>query len=178
MRCFSMKKAIFWLSISSFLYVSGCATLKIEEGIFFPPHEKYTVSIPGNGWEPIRVDKEDMALWHRQYNATIAIISSDIENKGFSLEMLTRHLFLGMTGKKIISKESVLVDNQSALHTILEGEMDNNKLKMDSYVIKVGDTVYDLVYWAPADSFDSVRGDFENMIRTFRFTIIKHNVRQ
>lgn len=100
----------------------------------------------------------------------IAIISSKIENKGFSLEMLNRHLFLGMTDKKIISMESMLMDNQSALHTILEGEMDNYKLKIDSYVIKVGDKVYDLVYWAPSDSFDPVRGDFENLVRTFRFT--------
>jgi len=170
MSYFCHKKAILWLAILSSIYMLGCATIKIKEGVFFPPHEKYTVSIPGKGWEPIRVGKEDMALWHKQYHATIAIISSDIENKGFSLEMLNRHLFLGMTGKKIVSKESVLVDNQKALHTIVEGEMDNCKLKIDSYVIKVGDKVYDLVYWAPADSFDSVKGDFENMAKTFKFT--------
>ncbi|MFN3531311.1 MAG: hypothetical protein ACK41Q_02195 [Candidatus Brocadia sp.] len=170
MSCFSIKKAILCVSISSLLYTLGCSTVRIREGVFFPPHEKYTISIPGKGWEPIRVGKEDMALWHRQYHSMIAIISSEIENKEFSLEMLNRHLFLGMTGKKIISKEFVLVDNQSALHTILEGEMDSNKLKIDSYVIKVGDKVYDLVCWAPADSFDPVKDDFENMVRTFRFT--------
>ncbi|GAN32839.1 MAG: hypothetical protein DYG83_01040 [Candidatus Brocadia sp. AMX2] len=170
MSCFSIKKAICWLSISSFLYVCGCAALKIKEGIFFPRHEGYTVGIPGNGWEPVMADKVDIALWHKQYKAMIAIISSKIENKGFSLEMLKRHLLIGMTAKKIVSEDSVLVDNQSALHTILEGKMDNNKLKINSYVIKVGDKVYDLVYWAPADSFDSVKGDFENMVRTFRFT--------
>ena len=131
--------------------------------------------MPGKGWEPIKVGKEDMALWHKQHHAMIAIISSDIENKGFSLEMLNRHLFLGMTGKKIVSKESVLVDNQKALHTIVGGEMDNNKLKIDSYVIKVGDKVYDLVYWAPSDSFDSVQGDFENLVRSFTFKPKKIN---
>lgn len=168
LSCFSIKKAIPWLSISSVLYVCGCATLKIKDGVFFPPHEKYTVSIPGNEWEQVKAGKEDIALWHRQYYAMIAIISSDMEHKGFSLEMLNRHLFLGMTGKKIILKEPVLVGNQKALHTILEGEMDNNKLKIDSYVIKVGDKVYDLVYWAPAVSFDSAKGDFENMVQTFQ----------
>lgn len=167
---FSMKKIIFWFSISSLLSISGCATLKIEEGVFFPPHERYTVSIPASGWEPIRVGKEDMALWHKQHDAMIAVISSTIENKGFSLETLNRHLFLGVTGKKILSKESVFVDNQHALHTILEGEMDNNTLKIDSYVITVGDMVYDLVYWTPPDSFDAVKGDFEHMVRTFTFT--------
>lgn len=170
MTCLSIEKAIFWLSISSFLYVCGCATLKNKEGVFFPPHEGYTVSIPGNGWEPVKADKVDMALWHKQYKAMIAIISSKIENKGFSLETLNRHLLIGITEKKIVSKESVLIDNQKALHTILEGKMDNCALKIDSYVVKVEDKVHDLVCWASSDSFDYVQGDFENMVRSFQYT--------
>lgn len=170
MCSFRNKKVIRWLAISSFIYMFGCSTIKIKEGVFFPLHEKYTVNMPGKGWEPVKVGKEDIALWHKQHHAMITVISSDIENKGFSLEMLNRHLFIGIDDRKIISKENVLVDNQSALHTVLEGEMDNNKLKIDSYVIRVGDKVYDLVYWAPSDSFDKVKGDFENMIRSFQFT--------
>ncbi|CAG0938136.1 hypothetical protein BROC_00106 [Candidatus Brocadiaceae bacterium] len=169
---FHNKKVIPWLAISSFIYMLGCAPLQIKEGIFSPPYKNYTITIPETekGWEPIRVDKEDIALWHKQHKAMIAAISSDIENKKLSLEMLNRHLFLGMTNKKIISKESVLVDNESALHIIVEGEMDNCKLKINSYVIKVGDKVYDLVSWASSDSFDYVQGDFENMVRSFQYT--------
>lgn len=169
---FRNKKVIPWLAISSFIYMLGCAPLQIKEGVFSPRDKNYIITIPGagKGWKPIRADKEDIALWHKQHKAMIAVISSDIENKKLSLEILNRHLFLGMTGKKIVLKEPVLVDNQKALHTILEGEMDNSKLKIDSYVIKAGDKVYDLVYWAPADSFDSVKDDFENMIRSFQFT--------
>jgi hypothetical protein len=170
LSCFFIKKAILWLSIASLLYTAGCATVRIRGGVFSPPHEKYTVSVPGNEWKPVKIGKEDMALWHRQYHAMIAIISSDIENKGLSLETLSRHLFLGIAGKKIILKEPVLVDNQKALHTILEGEMDNCTLKINSYVVRIGDKIYDLVYWAPPYSFDSVKDDFENMARTFRFT--------
>lgn len=167
MSYFYKRKVLLWLAISSFIYIFGCAPLQVKDGVFFPPHEKYTVSIPGKGWEPMRVDGEDIALWHEQHGAMIAIMSSKIENEGFSLETLRRHLFLGMTGKKIISKESVSVNSQSALHTIAEGEVDNNKLKIDSYIIKAGDTVYDMVYWAPAVSFDSVKADFENMVQAF-----------
>ena len=170
MHYFQIKYVVCWLGILCFILMLGCAPLQIKEGVFSPPHEKYTVTMPGKGWEPIKIGKEDVALWHKQYHAMIAVISSDIENKGFSLETLNRHLFIGMTGKKIVSKESVLVGNQKALHTIVEGEMDNCKLKIDSYVIKVGDKVYDLVCWAPSDSFSSVQGDFESMVRNFKFT--------
>jgi len=171
LTCFSIKKAILWLSISSLLYTFGCATVKIKEGTFSPQDKNYRIKIPGTekGWEPIQTDKGDIALWHKQYKAMIAVISSDIENKGFSLEMLNRHLFLGMTDKVIISKELVLVDNQSALHTILEGEMDNCRLKISSYFIRIEDKVYDLVCWAPSGLFDHIQGDFEHMVRSFQY---------
>ena len=177
MRYFQNKYYIIrWAGILSFIYivhVFGCAPLQIKEGVFSPPHEKYTVNMLGKGWEPIKVGKEDMALWHKQYHATITIISSDIENKKVSLKMLNNQLFIGMKNKKILSNEPMLVDNQKALHTIVESEMDNCKLKIDSYVIEVGDKVYDLVYWSPSHSFSSVQGDFENMVKTFKFTQIK-----
>lgn len=166
-----LKKAIFWLSIANFFCIVGCAAIRIEKGTFSPRDKNYIINIPetGKGWESIRIDKEDIALWQKQYKAMIAIISSNIENKALSPEMLSRELFLGLAGKKIISKEPVLVDDQSALHTILEGRMDNSTLKISSYVIKAGDKVYDLVCWAPSGSFDYIQGDFENMVRSFRY---------
>jgi len=167
---FQIKYVIRWLGVPCFVFMLGCAQLQVKDGILSPPHKNYTVTIPGKGWELVKAGKEDVALWHKQYHAMIAVISSDIENKGFSLETLNRHLFIGMTGKKIVSKESVLVDNQKALHTIVESEMDNCKLKIDSYVIKVGDKVYDLVCWSSIDMFNHVQTDFESMVRNFKFT--------
>ena len=169
MHYFQIKYVIRWLGVPCFVLMLGCAPLQVKDGILSPPHKNYTVTIPGKGWELVKAGKEDVALWHKQYHAMIAVISSDIENKGFSLETLNRHLFIGMTGKKIVSKESVLVDNQKALHTIVESEMDNCKLKIDSYVIKVGDKVYDLICWAPSDSFDYVREDFKSIVKSLKF---------
>ena len=99
----------------------------------------------------------------------IAFISSDIENKKYSLEMLNSQLFIGMKNKKILLNEPMLVDNQKAMHTIFVCEIDNHKFKVDSYVIKFENKVYDLVYWAPSDSFDYAREDFENIIKSFKF---------
>jgi len=166
---FQIKYVVCWLGIPCFILALGCAPLQVKDGTLSPPHKNYTVNIPGKGWELVKAGKEDAAFWHKQYHATIAFISGEIENKAFSLEMLNRHLFIGMT-KEIVSKESVLVDNQKALHTIVEGEMDNHKFKVDSYVIKFGNKVYDLVYWSPSDSFSSVQGDFESMVKSFKFT--------
>ncbi|MBM2835315.1 MAG: hypothetical protein HW406_2476 [Candidatus Brocadiaceae bacterium] len=99
----------------------------------------------------------------------IAFISSDIENKKVSLKMLNNQLFIGMKNKKILLNEPMLVDNQKAMHTILMCEIDSHKFKVDSYVIKLENKIYDLVYWAPPDSFDYAREDFKSIVKSFKF---------
>jgi len=166
---FQIKYVVHWLGVPCFILMLGCAPLQVKDGTLSPPHKNYTVTIPGKGWELVKAGKEDVALWHKQYHAMIAFISSDIENKKYSLEMLNSQLFIGMKNKKILLNEPMLVDNQNALHTIVESEMDNCKLKIDSYVIKVGDKVYDLICWAPSDSFDYVREDFKSIVKSLKF---------
>ena len=98
-----VKKTICWLSIVNIFCIFGCAAVKIKDGAFSPQDKNYIIKIPGTekGWEPMQADKEDIALWHKQYKAMIAIISSNIENKGFSLEMLNRHLFWESQARKL-----------------------------------------------------------------------------
>ncbi|HLE86105.1 MAG TPA: hypothetical protein VI727_00410 [Candidatus Brocadiaceae bacterium] len=151
------------------LLILGCAQLQVKDGTLSPPHKNYTANIPDKGWALVKACKEDMALWHKQSHAMIAFISSDIENKKYSLEMLNSQLFIGMKNKKILLNEPILVDNQKAMHTILVCEIDNHKFKVESYVIKFGNKVYDLVSWAPPDLFDYIRKDFENIIKSFKF---------
>ena len=169
MHYFQLKHILRWLGISCFIFMLGCAQLQVKEGILSPPYKNYTVNIPGKGWEMIKVGKEDIALWHKRHHAMIAFISSDIENKALSLEMLNSQLFIGMKEKKVLRKESVIVDNQRAMHTILTCEIDNHKLKVESYVIEFENKVYDLISWAPADLFDYAQNDFINLINSFKF---------
>ncbi len=168
---FPMKTcpALSWLCVLVVFYgIIGCAPLDIKEGAFSPSHQRYTVRVPEKGWEPMRVDKEDIALWHKQCRAMIAIISSDGEGKGLPVEMLNSHLFIGMKDKRIVAKEHASISNQEALHTTLECVMEGRQLKVESYSTKAGDKVYDLVYWAPTDLFDCAKGDFEQVVKTFQ----------
>lgn len=177
MSCLRTKNVIRWLGILGFAYANihilSCAQLQTKEGVLSSPHKKYTVTIPEKGWERIKVDKEDLALWHKQHHAMIALISTDIQNKEVPLEKLNNQLFIGLKGKETALNEPSKVDNQSAIHTILTGEMDNCKLKIASYVIRTEDGVYDMVYWAPVDLFDREKVSFENMIQSFKFTYLE-----
>ncbi len=160
------------------VHILGCAQLQTKEFVFSPSHKKYTFAMPEKGWEQIKTDKEDIALWHKQHHAMIALISSNVENKGVPLETLNNRLFIGIKEKERILNENSMVDNQSAIHTILLGEIDNCKLKITSYVVKAGDSVYDLLYWAPPDSFDYAKGDFDKMINSFKFTFTEEPPRK
>ena len=111
-----------------------------------------------------RYSTNDFDRMRRQQEIIMAI-----KDKALSLEMLNSQLFIGMKEKKVLRKESVIVDNQRAMHTILTCEIDNHKLKVESYVIEFENKVYDLVYWAPSDSFDYVREDFKSIVKSFKF---------
>ena len=50
--------------------------------------------MPANGWEPIKLDKGDLVLWHKQHHAMIAFISTNVDDKEVSLEMLNSQLLL------------------------------------------------------------------------------------
>ena len=170
MSCFKKKDIVQWLRVSGILLIvlGGCAQWAAGKRTISPLYKKYTLNITGNGWEPMKAGKEDMALWNKHSHAMMAFLTSDLENKKYTLETLNTQLFIGLKGKKILSKEQVTIDNQKAMHTILIGNVDNQQLKIDSYVIQAKGHVYDLVYCAPSDSFEDVHRDFENAIKSFK----------
>ncbi len=168
MYYFFTKYIIYRCGLLFFLLIVSCAQLPVKDGDFSPSHKKYSVTLPAKGWESIKVGKEDIAIWNGQSRATIAFISSVIQGKKSSLEMLRRQLFIGMKSNKILLSEPVLVGNQAAMHTILSCNIDNHNIKIESYVIRLGNSVYDLAYWAPCDSFDNAREDFVGAINSFK----------
>jgi hypothetical protein len=170
LRNFSEIKTIMWVCSLVFPFcLSCCAPVQIKEQAFLPYHKKYSVIIPEKEWEVVQINGEDITLRNKQYQATIAFISSGRENGKFSQEVIDRQLFVGLKRKKILLKEPVRVDNQEAIHTVLEFEMDNCKLKIDSYVIQTKDMIFDLVYWAPPDTFQFAYEAFGRIIQSFKF---------
>lgn len=171
MSCFKKKALLQWIGVAGILLIvlGGCAQWSAGKRTISPLNKKYTLSITGNGWEPMKAGKEDMALWHKQSHAMMAFITSDVKSKKYTLEILNTQFFIGLKGKKILLKEQVTIDNQKAIHSILVADVDNQPLKIDSYVIQAKGHIYDLVYWAPSALFDNVRSDFVDAVKSFKF---------
>ncbi len=158
---------ILYLACIALCY-SGCASLQIKEGVFFPFHKQYTVSIPRGDWEVTKLSGEDITLRNKGCQATITLITSDIKNEEISLESINARLFIGVKDKKTLVKEIVPVGSSHAMHTVLECIVNGQKLRIDSYIIKSKKKVFDLVYWAPLDVFDYGQGEFEYTVKSFK----------
>lgn len=150
------------------VYHVTCTSFQVKEGVFLSPHRQYTINIPEEGWDIVRLNDEDITLQHKKHQATIILISSDLEGEKASLKSLDERLFIGIKGRNVLLKETVIVSNKQAIHTILEFRINEQRLKMNSYVIKVRDRVFDLVYWAPPDTFGYGQNDFEDMVGSFK----------
>ncbi len=151
------------------IYHVNCASFQVKEGMFLPPHRQYVIDVPEKNWNIVKLSDEDITLQHKKYQATITLISSNLEGEKASLKSLDERLFFGIKDTNILMKEITTVGGKQTVHTILEFRTNGQKLKMNSYVIKAGNRVFDLVYWASHGTFSYGQSDFEDMVRSFKF---------
>ncbi len=154
-----------------FILFSGCrAQQVIVSGTFTNPQKTYKVILPNEGWTYLRQGiGEDLALWNSGAGAGLAVIPHRQERGNLPLDVLQTHLFIGIKHRRILSKQYVTLSEQRALHTILIGEVNSSEIKISSYVLARDGWVYDLVYWAQSDQFDSALDDFERLVASFAF---------
>jgi len=106
---------------------------------------------------------------NKKNNANFAIISHPTRTNKATLDTLYKQLFIGIKGRNILKKQYVYIDNQRVLHIVLEGELDNLKLRISAYIIKSKGVICDIVYWSSPDKFDISLDDFERVIKSFKF---------
>ena len=158
-------------AITSFLFLIfiGCQSAQIVDNKYLNTRSLYKITLPDKSWEKIKINSEDLAMRNKENNANFAIISHPTGTNKATLDTLYKQLFIGIKGRNILKKQYVYIDNQRVLHIILEGELDNLKLRISAYIIKTKDLIYDIVYWSSPDKFDISLDDFERVIKSFKF---------
>jgi len=165
---FTVKHLIFCFIVLCSFCFHGCATLSDKEHLM-PFDQQYIIHSLGKGWEVLQEEREGFSLWNEKYPATIVIIYSPLNNEKQTSDILNHQLFIGIGNKNVLLKEPSSIDGKEAMHSLLQGELDDKKFKFDSYIIKGNDFVCDIVYFAPPDLFDSAHNDFRELIKTFHF---------
>lgn len=119
-------------------------------------------------WEPHEHRASALAFRDRLAQATILIngrcgqAADDVP-----LASLTQHLFLDFTERAVEEQVVVPLDGREAMHTVLTAKLDGVPMRYDAWVLKKDGCVYDLLYFAPSDTFERGRSAFTGLVQGF-----------
>jgi hypothetical protein len=70
---------------------------------------------------------------------------------------------------EVLERGTAQVAGLPAAHAVIEGAVagEARRVRVEAFIIKTGECVYDLVYVAPADAYAERRPDFERFVASF-----------
>jgi len=149
---------------------SGCATAtQLDKGVFRAP-AMFRVTVPGGDWEVANASGGDLALRHRAGRAGILANAECGGGQTRSgLDVLARRLFVGLRGRAVVENGTAVVGGLPAQHAVMEAQVtgDDERMRIEAFVLKDERCVYDLVYVAPAGAFAASRADFQRLVESF-----------
>ena len=147
----------------------ACAGKRIEHGVFHSP-KGYRVTIPPGIWTVMRDSRADLELRHGSEPVGMAVNAScDGGPPKGSLEMLARHLLIGLRDRSTIAAERTSVNGTVAGHSIVEGRLgeSGDPMRVEVYVMRDARCVYDFIYAAPPRGFAVWEPSFRQLLDTF-----------
>lgn len=157
------------LGAIAMLAATGCAGARVRGGVF-ESDKGYRVSLPSAEWTVASDTRADLELRHRDGRAGMLVNAScGRQHARASLRVLARHLLSGVRDRSVLTREDVSVNGKAARHAIVEGRLGGagTPVKLELYVVRDDRCLYDFVYAAPPESFETWRPDFERLLRTF-----------
>jgi hypothetical protein len=153
----------------AFAVVAGCAGRRLQDGVYRSEHG-FRVTIPGPAWQVVNGSRAELEL--RKADASAGMLANatcrpDTVRRDFAL--LERHLLLGLRDRATLEEDARDVAGRRAAHAVVEGRPrdGDERVRIESYVLKDDHCVYDLLYVAPTDAFDGSRADFARFVQSF-----------
>ena len=148
------------------LVAAGCSTGRIESGVYYSP-KGYHVSLPPSGWSVKRARAVDLEL-QRATPPGGMLADATCEGKEVRrpLDVLTRHLTFGLKERVVEESGSLTVGGLPAQRAVLRGSVDGTPVKVAAIVVKGDQCVYDFLYVAPPEAFESGRADFQAFVES------------
>jgi hypothetical protein len=157
------------LALGAVIAFTGCAGRRIENGVYHSD-KGYRVTLPGSEWSVAADSKADLELRHQDgLAAMLANAECDDRAKSRSAGLLLGQLLIGLHARATIEQNEVSVNGRQALHRVLDGRVaaDGAPTRIEAYVVKDQDCVYDFAYAAPPASFEEWRVDFRRFVESF-----------
>jgi len=149
--------------------LGGCATSGIVDGVYHSP-TGYRVMLPGPAWQVEPDTRADLELRNRTAPAGMlanAVCDPAVARRDW--DVLALQLLVEMRDRTTVTADEAPVNGRTASHRVLEGRMreGNERVRVESYTLKGERCVFDLLYVAAADVFDTWRGDFQRFVASF-----------
>jgi len=152
------------------LVVGGCAGKRIERGVFHAP-SGYRVTLPTDGaWRIVDDSRADLELRHRTVSAGMLVNGAcDPALARRAPNVLERHLLMGLRERTELARDEAPVNGRMASHRLLEGRMrdSDERVRVESYVLRGERCVYDLLFVAEPATFDDERPEFRRFVESF-----------
>jgi hypothetical protein len=146
---------------------SACAGGRIVGGVFYSD-KGYRVTLPANGWRVLSAGEADLALEQPEWGAGMLLHATcGASAPRRSLRVLARHLTFGLLDRKVLEHGEATVTGLPALRSLLQGELDGRAVRVETYVLRDGTCVYDMVYVAPPTEFPKGVSDFQAFVSSF-----------
>jgi hypothetical protein len=117
-------------------------------------------------WQRVQVADGQLAFHHRAGGTILAHATCEPHGDP-SLEVLTRHLLIGIEAPRELSQAALSLDGRRALRTRVDGRLDGVAVAFDLVVLKKDGCTYDLALAAAPAVFASRRSDFERFFQGF-----------
>ena len=153
----------------AFAILAGCAGRRLHDGVYRSDHG-FRVTVPGPRWAVVNGSRAELELRRSDGVAGMlahATCRPDTARRNFDL--LERHLLLGLRDRATLEEGETDLAGRRAAHLVVEGRPRDGegRMRIESYVLKDGRCVYDLLYVAPPDEFDGGRADFRRFVQSF-----------
>ncbi len=140
------------------------------DGVFVDEARGFKIPLLRDGWRQFEAKGLDLAFRAEPGGQVAALFVSCEGQQELPLRILAKRLFFGIGAKQIMAQEPVSLNGTEAIHTLLEGRLNEADVMVSSYVAKDRDCVYDLVYVAAPTVFPDRLPEFERFVKGWLFT--------
>src|SRR6267142_1219029 len=163
------RRAALVTAVAFTVIVAGCAGRRLHDGVFRSEHG-FRVAIPGPAWSVVNGSRAELELRRADGGAGMlahATCRPEAARRDYGL--LGRHLLLGLRDRATLEEDETDVGGRRAAHRVVEGRPRDGeeRMRIESYVLKDARCVYDLLYVAPPEDFDGGREDFRRFVASF-----------
>lgn len=149
---------------------SPTSVVSYRNGLVLMKRGSYRVGVLPDTWRQAAFRFKSLTFRHVFYASTIATNAFCGKNyEDASLEVLSRHLYMGIDEVKVESAHERILDGRRALFTIWMGKVDGVSVKLETVALQKNNCLFDFYYVASPETFLTHQSDFTHFVEGFSY---------